>query len=220
MAHQDVGLAVLLVVADEVSRWGLAGMLASIPKVHTTQACADVPEAVRCFPERPYDVVIVDSCLAAQIPALAEAVGRHDTKVLLLLQDLDDDTLRTAAGLKLDGFLTGPGLTLRGLGEAMTRLQHGEMSLPAEVAHQMMAVLSRPRSVERPPVTLTPREHQTLQLLGEGLSNKQIAARLRISQHGTKRYVASILAKLNCPNRTLAVAYALRTGLLEDSLAS
>ncbi|MCI4066752.1 LuxR C-terminal-related transcriptional regulator [Micromonospora sp. R77] len=63
---------------------------------------------------------------------------------------------------------------------------------------------------------LTPRERQALKLLAEGLSNKQIARRLGISEHGAKRHVGNVLAKLNCPNRTVAVTVALNHGLLTE----
>jgi DNA-binding NarL/FixJ family response regulator len=62
---------------------------------------------------------------------------------------------------------------------------------------------------------LTPREREALTLLAEGLMNKQIARQLRISDHGAKRLVASVLVKLSSPNRTLAVVTALREGLLD-----
>ena len=48
------------------------------------------------------------------------------------------------------------------------------------------------------------------------MSNKQIARQLTISQHGVKRLVSNVLAKLNCPNRTQAVAVALTDGILTD----
>lgn len=50
--------------------------------------------------------------------------------------------------------------------------------------------------------------------MAEGLSNKQAARRLQISEHGVKRLVGNVLAKLNCPNRTLAVVRAIEDGLL------
>src|SRR5437868_6258491 len=58
-------------------------------------------------------------------------------------------------------------------------------------------------------IRLTPREHEVLSLLTEGLGNKQIARAIGISEHGVKRHVTNLLAKLNCPNHTLAVARAL-----------
>lgn len=62
--------------------------------------------------------------------------------------------------------------------------------------------------------TLTPREHEVLELLAEGMSNKAIAARLLISDQTVKFHVASISGKLGAANRTEAVRRALRRGLL------
>jgi DNA-binding CsgD family transcriptional regulator len=67
-----------------------------------------------------------------------------------------------------------------------------------------------------PAVRLTPREHQVLALMADGLSNKQIGRRLDISFHGAKRLVASVLAKLDSPTRTVAVAKALREGIYDQ----
>lgn len=63
-------------------------------------------------------------------------------------------------------------------------------------------------------VDLTPREHQVLQLLAQGASNKVIARRLEITPHTAKFHVASIVAKLAASGRTDAVAKALRLGLV------
>jgi DNA-binding NarL/FixJ family response regulator len=61
---------------------------------------------------------------------------------------------------------------------------------------------------------LTPRERQVLALLAEGLVNKQIAARLRISEHTVKAHIAAIFAKLDAGTRAEAVVTAARLGLL------
>lgn len=65
-----------------------------------------------------------------------------------------------------------------------------------------------------PGETLTQREEQVLQLMAQGLPNKQIAAKLTISQHTVKFHVASILAKLNAVSRTEAVTIGARRGLI------
>jgi DNA-binding NarL/FixJ family response regulator len=62
--------------------------------------------------------------------------------------------------------------------------------------------------------TLTPREREVLELLGRGLSNREIAARLSISEHTAKFHVASVLAKLGAANRADAVRRGLRRGLV------
>ena len=63
--------------------------------------------------------------------------------------------------------------------------------------------------------SLTPRELETLEMLAEGLSNKQIAARLRISDHTAKFHVNSILGKLHAGTRTEAVMRGIRSGLVK-----
>jgi LuxR family transcriptional regulator, maltose regulon positive regulatory protein len=62
---------------------------------------------------------------------------------------------------------------------------------------------------------VTPREREVLRLLAEGLTNRQIAERLVVSEHTVHRHVTNILRKLGLPSRTAAAAHALRSGLLE-----
>lgn len=64
------------------------------------------------------------------------------------------------------------------------------------------------------PEPLTPRELEVLALLADGLSNKTIASRLRVSDQTVKFHVASICGKLGAANRTEAVRRALRRGLI------
>jgi NarL family two-component system response regulator YdfI len=61
---------------------------------------------------------------------------------------------------------------------------------------------------------LTPRESEVLQMLASGLANKEIAARLGISEHTVKFHVASILGKLGAGTRTEAVSLGIRRGLV------
>jgi DNA-binding NarL/FixJ family response regulator len=68
---------------------------------------------------------------------------------------------------------------------------------------------------EPPPEELTPREIEVLRLLADGLANKDIAARLSISEHTIKFHIRSILGKLGAASRTEAVARGLRNGLIE-----
>jgi DNA-binding NarL/FixJ family response regulator len=63
---------------------------------------------------------------------------------------------------------------------------------------------------------VTAREREVLSLLAEGLSNRQIAERLVVSEHTVHRHVTNILRKLGLPSRTAAAAYAVRAGLPES----
>lgn len=86
----------------------------------------------------------------------------------------------------------------------------GLIAIPVEAAAAIIPTASA-SEVE----SLTPREMETLEMLAEGLSNKQIAARLLISEHTAKFHVNSILGKLDAGTRTEAVMRGLRSGLLK-----
>lgn len=106
-----------------------------------------------------------------------------------------------------------------------TGVSHQALALALEAAASGLLVLdpgesaavSAVRSFETSPALpepLTPREKEVLQLLAAGLGNKEIAARLHISEHTAKFHVASILGKLSASSRTEAVAIGLRRGLI------
>jgi len=87
--------------------------------------------------------------------------------------------------------------------------------LTPEQAEQWLLELYRRYGISPEDTTLSPltnRQMEILQLIIEGLSNKQIAMRLGISQQTVKNHVTSILAKLNRSDRTQAAIYALRHG--------
>ena len=63
---------------------------------------------------------------------------------------------------------------------------------------------------------MTKREREVLRLLAEGLTNRQIAERLVVSEHTVHRHVTNILRKLDVPTRTAAAACAVQAGLLDD----
>lgn len=86
----------------------------------------------------------------------------------------------------------------------------GLIAVPAESSSLIV-----PAASESLAEKLTPREMETLEMLAEGLSNKQIAARLGISEHTAKFHVNSILGKLDAATRTEAVMRGIRTGLLK-----
>lgn len=88
----------------------------------------------------------------------------------------------------------------------------GLIALPVEVIQSVIPASPAPApEIEN----LTPREIETLEMLAEGLSNKQIAAALQISEHTAKFHVNSILGKLGAGTRTEAVMRGLRAGLIK-----
>jgi len=217
------GFQVVLLVADECVRHGLAAMLdslAMVDRVHIGGSWDSVPRVSAASHDREFDLLILrygDLDVAAT-ERLARDAWNRGMKVLMMLHRDQEDTLDRVITIPSNGFIVQEELTSASLAGAITGITDGQTPMPSMLANRL---LTRAREGGlRPPAAgsnLTPRERQVLQLLVEGLSNKQIARRLRISQHGVKRLVSNVLAKLNCPNRTQAVAVALKDGILEES---
>lgn len=209
-------VSVLVLHHSEVVRRGLGSMLSMLPSVDLTD-CEDAEAAVTLLGAESADVLIVPPEWGDdEFRGLRESLAGSHCKVLVLLRDHDHDAVQRALAVHADGFLLESELTAGALDKSLSRVLHGEVPMPAFLARAMLTRLrtqgTRPA---RRPFLLTQRELQTLSLLVDGLSNKQIARRLGVSENGAKRHVASVLAKMNCQNRTVAVALVLREGLLD-----
>lgn len=210
------GYSVLVFADNELARRGLSDMLSSLDSVtEVSTFVASHPDHVPCDP---YDILVL-ACddLAATGPyRVADAAFSQGAKILLLL-GRRAESLDAVTRFPSNGFLIQDDVTEDALAQALNRIVSGEIPMPAMLANRLLERARGTAPQLRADCTkLTPRERETLLLLVEGLSNKQIARRMLISQHGVKRLVANILAKLNCSNRTLAATVAIKEGLLEE----
>jgi two-component system, NarL family, nitrate/nitrite response regulator NarL len=212
-------VTVLVVHPNELMRRGIGAMASDIEVCVAATEAITYAEASNRIHNGPFHVLILPCQPREASRELAAEAVAAGVKVLLLLDDTDPDHLALAAELKADGFLLGSDLTAGSLQSAITSLKDGDMPVPPSLVKELVVALRSRFPAGRAPhrPLLTPREQQTLELLAQGLSNKQIARTLAIREHGAKRHVANVLAKLNCPNRTMAVAQALRDGLIQPS---
>jgi len=141
-------------------------------------------------------------------------------KILLIIRDPDQLTRELLASAPVDGLLLQDELSEDVLLNSLHQLMAGHSPMPVEIAHKLLAcaTVSPVNSMIRPAV-LTHRERETLSLLVDGMSNKQIARSLGVSPHGAKRLVGSVLMKLGAPNRTAAAVNAIKAGLIEAPLS-
>jgi DNA-binding NarL/FixJ family response regulator len=218
-----VGVAVS--VRNDLVRDGLTGRLQPVDIVGEVVPGHDVASATDDVARStPVDVLIVDSAEASMLGHTAlSTVKANGVKVLWLIDEAvpyDNDQLGL---LLLGGCVATSQLNPSSLRDALWRTYHGEPVLPGSLVETLVDFAGRagpPPERPRPStaVRITPREREALGLLVEGLGNKQIARKMGISVHGAKRLVANILAKLDCTNRTHAVAKVLREGWYEESL--
>ena len=147
---------------------------------------------------------------------LACARGEHD-RARALLEDAVDGFERSGAPfeaararLELATCLLALGRVEAGEREAtaaLDRLRELGAELDAARARRVLATAAAPLG------ELTPREREVLRLIADGLTNRQIAERLVVSEHTVHRHVTNLLRKLDLPSRTAAAAYAVRSDL-------
>jgi DNA-binding NarL/FixJ family response regulator len=158
--------------------------------------------------------------LAQGILAAATGDQEHARR---LLEDAVDGFERSGAPfetaearLELSKSLTALGRTIEAAEEARIALERlRELGVSVEERQDRRRVGTAPHATRQtPPIPeISPRERDVLRCVAEGLTNRQIAERLFVSEHTVHRHISSILRKLDLSTRTAAAAYALRAGL-------
>jgi len=93
---------------------------------------------------------------------------------------------------------------------AVRTVAAGESMLDPEAASKVMARMRDQATKSDPLAGLTPQERKILELIGEGLTNRQIGERMYLAEKTVKNYVSALFAKLGMERRTQAAAYASR----------
>jgi DNA-binding NarL/FixJ family response regulator len=208
-----VSQAIRLMVVDDhpVVRSGLVGMFESEPGFEVVGEAADGNEAVRRFAGLKPDVILMDLRMpqmdgVAAIRALAEQRG--GVRVLVLTTyDTDSDVL-AAIEAGATGYLLKDAPP-SDLFRAVRAAARGESVLSPAVATRVMGQI-RSAADE----LLSQREIEVLELVAQGESNREAAARLFISEATVKTHLAHIYDKLGVSDRAAAVAEAFNQGLL------
>jgi len=184
-------------------------------RIEVVGSASNLEDAAEALAEEDADVLLVEApneSVEELLEALASTGLTKDTAVVVLVDQSAPVWAGQALQAGIRGVLTGDADALQ-LARAVEAAASGLVVLdPGEVRTE--------RSSSTRPVTLglseplTARERQVLQMLAGGLGNKEIASRLKISEHTAKFHVASILGKFGASSRTEAVAIGLRRGLI------
>jgi len=212
---------VRVVVAEDQAavRAGLVMILHTDPGITVVAEAADGQEAVEAALRLRPDVVLMDVRMPRRdgISATRELAAAGVDVLVLTTFDLDEyvfGALRAGAA----GFLLKD-VEAADLVEAVHTVARGEGMIAPAVTRRLIREFAgtRPRAPQRgepvPLERLTPREREVLACIGEGLSNQQIARRLRITETTAKTHVSRILTKLGVRSRVQAAIAAREAGL-------
>ncbi len=215
---------VRVLIADDQAlfRRGLFVVLGTEDDIEVVAEAENGEEAVARAEELAPDVVLMD----VRMPKVSgiEAARRISailptTRILMLTVSDDEDDLYEAIKSGANGYLLKE-ISVEEVAEAIRAVVQGQSLISPSMASKLLNEFnSLARKAERqeqlPTPVLTSRELEVLKLVARGMSNKEVAEQLFISENTVKNHVRNILEKLHLHSRMEAVMYAVRQRLLD-----
>jgi NarL family two-component system response regulator LiaR len=207
-----VPIRVLLVDDHSVVREGLHMFLGRDPELLVVGEAADGEEAIALARQLRPDVVLMDLLMPVLDGIAATAAIREEMpniEVVALTSVLESESVVGAVKAGAIGYLLKDTQAAE-LRRAIKAAAAGQVQLSPQALGYLLHKVQLPET----PEVLTGRESEVLHLLARGLSNKEIARDLQVSEDTVKTHVAHILSKLGVQSRTQAVLTAMRLGLV------
>jgi DNA-binding NarL/FixJ family response regulator len=209
-------IRVFIVAASPLARAGLENLLAA-HDVGVAASSATVDALAEMLADAAPDVVLIDSSgepFESALESILTSGLASDVSVVILGDGItpaaSTDALRAGIRAALPGDISPDQLV-----SALQAVANGLLVVhPSHANEGLPAGSAPPRTLDELAESLTRRELEVLQMLAAGISNKEIATRLNISEHTVKFHVASILGKLGAASRTEAVSLGIRRGLI------
>ncbi|MFE7835833.1 LuxR C-terminal-related transcriptional regulator [Streptomyces sp. NPDC057474] len=166
-------------------------------------------------------VLIADEVTGETLSGLLAISRRTDgvTRIVLVTDDVDDEQLTLAVAYGVVSLLRRSEASFSRIVTAAVDGHRGRSQLPSSVVGRLASLMRGLQREDGPPrgvfpASLVPRELDVLRLLAEGLDTAEIAGKLSYSERSIKSIIHDLTKRLGLRNRTHAVAYAMRAGLL------
>jgi DNA-binding NarL/FixJ family response regulator len=213
-------VSVMIVDDDALMREGLRAVLSSDERIEVVAEAGDGRAAVQRARHARPDVVLMDVRMPELdgIAATAELLAATPASRVMILTTFEDDSyILGALRAGASGFLlkrSSPEDLIAAIhtvaaGEALLSPSVTQRLIDRVARHPVIGVGTHPQLDE-----LTPREREVLELIAQGLSNREIAAELTVEETTVKSHVKRVLMKLQARDRVQAVIFAYESGLV------
>ncbi len=202
-------MAIRVVIVDDhkVVRVGLASVLASTDDIEVVETVGTAREAIDSVRRLRPDVLVLDLRLPDQPGTAVIGPVREaspDTRILVLTSYGEDRAVLASVRAGVDGFLTKT-VDSEAFVDAVRGLAEGKQLLRDEVADALLRIVQTmdpgASAGARAQAVLTMREWDVARAVAEGLSNREVAERLHVSERTVKHHVSEILSKLDLARR-------------------
>ncbi|MEO5725032.1 MAG: response regulator transcription factor [Ilumatobacteraceae bacterium] len=204
-------IAVYVYSEDPISQAGVAAQLRGRPEAYVLDEAA-IDQAVVA-------IVVSDAIDEATVRAVRGIQRGGCPKVVLVASQLDDNSLMLAVETGVAGLLRRQEATPELLAHAVVSAAKGNGTLAPDLVGRLLQQVSRlqhdvllPRGIGRD--GLNDRERDVLRLLADGLGTQEIANKLAYSERTIKNIIHDVTTRLHLRNRSHAVAYAIKTGIV------
>lgn len=209
---------VLLVDDHAVVREGLASLLSIGNRFDRILQASEGSLAVAMAAQSPVDIIVIDLCMPGMSGTEAIARLREFTpcpRIVVLTSSEDESLALSALKAGAQSYLV-KSMSGDEILAALDRIMHGEEVIHPSVSHSILRMTLRNKEMQNPFELLTPRELHVLTELANGASNARIALALNITERTVKSHIGNVLSKLHLGDRTEAVAFAWRHGLMKQ----
>ena len=220
-------IKILIADDQELIRQSLMIILDNVPDFEVVDCVADGIEVMASVKQEKPDVILMD----IRMPRMDGVVCTQrikelypDIKIIILTTFDDDEYVFNALKFGASGYLL-KGISMKELSDAIRKVYNGTAMINEDIASKVVRLFSRMaqsnvaiRVEDRLTEDLKPHEWDIIVLVGSGLSNKEIASRLNLSEGTVRNSLSNILSKLQLRDRTQLAIWAVQTGAVNRPL--
>jgi two-component system, NarL family, response regulator len=208
-----VGTVIRILCVDDhrIVREGIASLIDRQPDMKVVASAASGEEAIDLFVEHQPDITLMDLQLGVMDGITAIKIIRRrapDARIVVLTMRRGDEDIHRALEAGASAYLMKDTIS-DDLIRVLREVQVGEHPMPADVEARLAERATR--------ATLTDREVQVVELVAQGMRNKEIGVSLGITETTVQVHVKNILAKLKVQDRSGAITAAIRRGIIHIS---